>query len=172
MNRTVALVVGLVALTVANVLVRVVRGRPEASPPPWEFEIGRRFPDLRLQSVDGSSAPVDSIEDSGCQLLVVFDTQCEHCHTARLVEAAIPDSIRLPVTWVTVQTDETVARFADGLSSTSRVRTVSRSDLETVVVRVTPVVFVLGRAREVVLIAPYAGTAEQHGAFKGYCEPK
>lgn len=171
MKRSSVLVVGLLTLTAANVAIRQLANADSAPAALWEFALGTPFPDVQLKSPsDPTGAVVEKLSGDRCEVAVLFNTGCAHCHTAKIVEAGIADSIRLPVTWMTTQTDSTVRAFEALISPTSRVRIVDPIEISSVVVRASPVAFVLGDAREVKIIAPYSGTEDQHAAFREWCD--
>lgn len=169
-RRLLATVAGLVGLTAMNAGYQWYRDRASAPPPPWEFPLGARFPDATFRplarATTGERAKAAAV---GCRLVVFFDNDCPHCHTAKVVEAGLADSIRLPVVWVTLRDDSASATFERGLSASSTLRTVDQRALAPIVLRATPVGFVVAPDDRVPLIVPYDGSAAQHRAARQRC---
>lgn len=165
-----AVIVAALVLTGLNVGYGIVRDRLDAPKPLWEFPIGNRFPSAPLRVASGAG-PTDAAKPipTSCRLMVVFDTSCQYCHTAKTLEAGIPDSVRLPVVWLSMIDDPATARFADGLSPTSIVRVAKREDLSALTVRATPIAFLVSATGIVKSIIPYEGTEAQHRAVRKAC---
>lgn len=161
---------GVLALTGLNVGYSAIRDRLNRPLPPWEFPVGAQFPSATLRPL-AAALPAEraKVIPSACRLVVIFDVNCPHCHTAKIVEAAIPDSIRLPVIWVSTVDDVPTARFATGLSATSALRFAAKDSLAALTVRATPIAFLVTATGRVGTIVPYAGTESQHRAVRRAC---
>lgn len=161
----------LAGITIVNVTLAARDSRPPEQLPPWEFVIGDAFPEspFRVPAASPAAGTEVDLTDGVCRLVVIFDTRCGHCHTAKLIEASVPDSLRLPVAWLSRLDDEAAARFADGLSPTSRVLVFDPARMGSMVVRATPIAFLVAPSGRVRHISPYEGTTAQHTAMRRAC---
>lgn len=134
------------------------------------FPLGTALPELKLQMLSGAQAgPAAAPVPTGCRLLVMFSSSCPHCHTAAIMETGIPDSVRLPVLWISDRDDPQALAFASRLHPASVVRHGGGDAFRALQVRGVPAVFLVSGDGRVLASASYSGGESDHRVLRGKC---
>lgn len=158
----------ILAVTAVNVAMnRIRRPRPITMS---DFSPGQTLPKLKLTTLTGvSSGPAVRPLPTGCRLLVLFNTTCPHCHTAALMEAGLPDSIRMPVLWISDTDDERARNFAASLNPATAIRYGGSNAFKQLRVRGVPTVFLVSTDDRVLFSSAYSGRDSDHRVLRGMC---
>jgi len=169
---TITVIVAAVALTAGNAFFHYSR-RAAASTladQPAALVAGTRWPDVKLALLSGASGPqMTGPLPTGCRIMVAFSVTCPHCHSAAQQESAVPDSVRLPVVWISETDDARAREFASMLSPTSTIRFGGPKVFKALKLRAVPAAFLVTPGNKVRSITGYAGSETDHRILRSWC---
>jgi hypothetical protein len=132
--------------------------------------IGQPLPRLILWPVSlGGTTVADGPLATGCRVIVAFDPTCAHCGIAAQRDKSVPDSVRLPVIWVSASDDSDAAAFASYLDKASVLRYGGKAALEQLQAHGVPAAFLVSASDRVIWTGGYAGGESNHAALRKMC---
>lgn len=175
MNRPISVVALLVILTAANVGYQYSRSSGRQAT--WRSSLARgaKLPELdatplRSASANAATRSIPSALSTGCRLLVLFSTECPHCHTAAARDAAAWDSTwTVPVVWITNVDNAATAEFAAIAGIHAQVRVAGPKTLDALKAAGVPAGFLVSAKDTVLWVGAYGGGASEQSGLRRMC---
>lgn len=169
-RRTLAILVLALAATAANFLYHQRRSAAATAFQISTFEVGAPLPALDLRLLTGAvSGPAGAPLPTGCRILVLYSPGCPHCHTAALLETGVPDSVRLPVVWISDQDNTEALAFAAQLNPAVAARFGGTEAFRALRARGVPAMFLVSPDDRVLEVAGYSGSENDHRVLRARC---
>ena len=134
------------------------------------FPIGEALPHLDLRLVSRAGVAVAGRPlPTGCRVIVTFDPACPHCGTAAERDKLVPDSVRLPVIWVSAFDDSATYDFASHLGEGSVLRYGGGEAFKRLQAHGVPAAFLITADNRVMWTGAYSGGESNHSALRKMC---
>jgi hypothetical protein len=170
-KTTLGVLAAIIMVTAANVAFQAkLGGARTGTRQVADLAVGSQWPELRLAPVAGVTGPSAlGPLPTGCRIMIAFSVTCPHCHSAAQKEAAVPDSLRLPVVWISDTNDDRAREFASLLSPTSAIRYGGRKAMKQLKLRAVPAAFLVKADNKVRSVTGYAGDEKDHRILRAWC---
>ncbi|HEX2077613.1 MAG TPA: hypothetical protein VHG08_07880 [Longimicrobium sp.] len=162
--RSNGVAVVIVAVTVVHLGYRVVSARGNEMITVSDLAVGQPFPALAMQPLE-EGVPLPA--SAPCEVVVVFNPFCRHCHTAANAEKYRYSAANLPTTWVSVLSSKPAVDFRYALTPASRLVFVPEV-VKTLKLSATPAAFLVGPDRRIRDVWTYSGE-ESHAELREKC---